>query len=67
MTPRSYAPMPTTAARLAARDDLLAEFARTLLDEWESVPPAERDVWLRWRLGDLLDRRPGIRGRWIPR
>jgi hypothetical protein len=47
------------------RDDLLAEFADLLVREWDSVPPPERDLWLRRRLGDLLDRRPGTRGGWI--
>jgi hypothetical protein len=47
------------------RDDLLAEFAELLVREWDTVPPPERDLWLRRRLGDLLDRRPGTRGRWI--
>jgi hypothetical protein len=35
-------------------DDLLADFADRLLAEWGTVPPAERDVWLRRRLGDLV-------------
>lgn len=56
---------PYTPLGMPARDLLLAEFAQTLLLEWETVPACDRDLWLRRRLADLLDRRPGRRGRWI--
>lgn len=38
------------------REDMLAEFADRLIADWDSVPAGERDVWLRRRLADLVDR-----------
>lgn len=37
------------------REELLAAFADRLIAEWDSVPAATRDVWLRRRLDELVD------------